>query len=119
MSPMVAVNTPVGQITRANIKIIVTQGGTFGILSVQILLTLLVKNAMKKVDDILTVSNSGQNALSMNINTKFDTPEKNGKSKCHKMDIGKPNHLCPEVSVHGTKIKEVTEDNYLGDVGQP
>ena len=32
------------------------------------------------------------------------------------MHIGKPNHLCPELSLHGTKIMQVTEDTYLGDV---
>jgi hypothetical protein len=86
---------------------------------------LVVYVYMSMVDNILAVSKCGQDALSINmyINTKielkklkFHTPDKNGKSKCHKMHIGKPNHLCPELSVHGTKIKEVTEDTYLGDV---
>ena len=47
---------------------------------------------------------------------KFHTPDRNGKSKCHVMHIGKSNVLCPTLQVHGTDMSQVTEDTYLGDI---
>ena len=57
--------------------------------------------------------------LSTQIETKklkFHTPDINGKSKCHFLHIGKKSKLCPEMQVHGTKIQQVSEDTYLGDI---
>ena len=47
---------------------------------------------------------------------RFHTPDKAGKTKCHKMHIGKPSKTCPKLQVHGTAMKEVKEDTYLGDI---
>ena len=47
---------------------------------------------------------------------EFHTPDANGKSKCHKLHIGKENMTCPELKVHGTAMGQVSEDTYLGDI---
>ena len=143
MNNLVAVNTPVGQTARVNIKKVVTQGGTFGPIECSNSVDTIGKECHEKgkhlytykqmvnvmplsmVDDILVVSKCGQDSLAANtyVNTKielkklkFHTPDRNGKTKCHKLHIGKPSHLCPELRVHGTKMEQVTEDTYLGDV---
>ena len=38
-----------------------------------------------------------------------------GKTKCHRIHIGKRNKLCPPLHVHGTELKTVFSDVYLGD----
>ena len=66
------------------------------------------------VDDILGISLCGNKSIAMNtfINTniemkrlKFHTPVTTGKNKCHKLHIGKPNKLCPELRVHGCPMQ--------------
>ena len=47
---------------------------------------------------------------------RFHTPDENGKTKCHFIHIGSKNHLCPQQEVHGTKMQQVTEDTYIGDI---
>ena len=47
---------------------------------------------------------------------KFHVPDKNGKTKCHKIHIGKNEEFCPKLKVHGTEMESVNEDTYLGDV---
>ena len=77
------------------------------------------------VDDLLAVQHCNIESVSINsfINIQiemkkleFHTPDKNGKSKCHKMHIGKENLFCPDLKVHGTKMGQVNEDTYLGDI---
>ena len=77
------------------------------------------------VDDICGINRCGLPSLVLNteINAhielkklKFHTPDEQGRSKCHKLHIGKKSDCCPELKVHGTKIEEVSEDEYLGDV---
>ena len=77
------------------------------------------------VDDLLGVANCGHNSLALNtfINTQielkklqFHTPDKDGKSKCHVMHVGKHSDICPKLEVHGTVMQEVTHDKYLGDI---
>ena len=46
----------------------------------------------------------------------FHTPDQKGKSKCNVMHVGKKNHLCPTLMVHGTIMGQVTEATYLGDI---
>ena len=143
MNNYVAVNTPVGQTARVNMERIMTQGGTFGPIECSNSIDKIGKKCLDRgkylytykklvnimplsvVDDLLAISLCGQNSLEVNtfINTqvelkklKFHTPDKNGKSKCHKIHIGKKNHLCPQLQVHGTKMVEVTSDTYLGDL---
>ena len=75
-------------------------------------------------DDLLTMSTCGMDSLNMNtfitsqIETKklrFHVPDKDGKSKCHFIHVGKKGN-CPELKVHGSKMEKVSEDTYLGDV---
>ena len=47
---------------------------------------------------------------------KFHDPDANGKSKCHKMHIGRKHGVCPTLKVHGTIMQEVEEETYLGDI---
>jgi hypothetical protein len=44
------------------------------------------------------------------------TPDETGKTKCHKIHVGSGNLVCPELYVHGTTMKQVNEDTYLGDL---
>ena len=39
-----------------------------------------------------------------------------GRSKCHKLHVGKYNPVCPVLRVHGTPMECVESDVYLGDV---
>ena len=140
---LVAVNTPDGQTDRVNIERIVTQGGTFGPLECSNSIDKIGKNCIDNgkdlntyknlvkvrplamVDDLLAMSTCGQESVSMNtfMNTqielkkmRFHTPDKNGKTKCHKIHVGPKNNLCPHLEVHGTKMVEVDHDTYLGDI---
>ena len=140
---LVAVNTAVGLTDRINIPKIVQQGGTWGPClcsnSVDTIgkkirdrgeTTYLYKNMVRvlplaMVDDINAISKCGIESLALNtyINTqielkklRFHVPDKNGKSKCHKIHIGEHSTMCPVLKVHGTVMETVTEDLYLGDV---
>ena len=77
------------------------------------------------VDDLLGFAPCGNKSIALNtfINThmemkklKFHTPDQSGKSKCHKLHVGKTNTLCPELRVHGCPMECVQSDTYLGDV---
>ena len=58
------------------------------------------------VDDLLGFATCGNKSIALNtfINThieikklRFHTPSSTGKTKCHKLHIGKANKLCPEL----------------------
>ena len=77
------------------------------------------------VDDLNGIAKCGIDSLALNtfITTqielkrlRFHVPDENGKSKCHKMHIGRKHNLCPILKVHGTVMQEVTEETYLGDI---
>ena len=77
------------------------------------------------VDDYLGISKCGFKSLELNAfitsqielkKLRFHTPDKNGKTKCHKLHIGKNHSKCPDLKVHGTLMSEVKSDTYLGDV---
>ena len=77
------------------------------------------------VDDLLGIAPCGLESVALNsfINVqiemkklKFHTPGPNGKTKCHKIHVGKKSEFCPALLVHGTKMPEVQSDTYLGDV---
>ena len=76
------------------------------------------------LDDLLSIAHCGFKSLEVNtfINTqiemkrlRFHTPDANGKTKCHKMHVGRKNEHCPVLQVHGTEMQEVSSDVYLGD----
>ena len=77
------------------------------------------------VDDLLAMARCGteSNEVNVFINTeiemkklKFHVPDREGKSKCNKMHIGKRKMDCQGLKVHGCPMKEVGNDTYLGDI---
>ena len=140
---LVAVNTAVGLSKRVNIEKIVTQGGVFGPLQCSNSIDTIGKKCfntgehlysykklvsimpLSMVDDLLAIAPCNQSSVAVNayINAqievkklKFHTPDKNGKSKCHVLHVGKTNEFCPTLQVHGTKMSHVSDDTYLGDI---
>ena len=138
----VAVNTPHGLTERKHMKSLVQQGGTWGPLMCSNSVDTIGKSVwnshepcykykncvrilpLAMVDDILAVCRCGIESLSMNtlINSrielkklKFHTPDKAGRSKCHKIHIGAEDRGCPQLKVHGSEMKDVPFDEYLGD----
>ena len=136
-------NTGVGQTDHFSVPGIVQQGGSWGPMecsnSVDMLGRMcrdrgvhhyMYKNMVRvlplaMVDDILGISVCGNNSLTLNtfINThmemkklQFHTPDRSGKSKCHKLHIGTHKKYCPELRVHGSPMQEVSKDKYLGDI---
>ena len=76
------------------------------------------------VDDLLGFTQCRIKSVALNnfINThiemkklRFHTPDITGKSKCHKMHVGKKSKLCPKLKVHGCEVESVQSDKYLGD----
>ena len=139
----VAVNTAVGQTERVDIHKVVTQGGTWGSLLCSNHIDTIGRRCsdtgeymykykghvevmpLAMVDDLLGVAACGHESLALNtfINTqielkklKFHTPDKNGKSKCNVIHVGNNTGICPQLKVHGTNMKVITHDKYLGDV---
>ena len=48
---------------------------------------------------------------------RFLVPDKNGKTKCHKLNVGANHGTCPILKVHdNTVMEEVSYDTYLGDI---
>ena len=119
---MVAVNTGVGQTDRVAIPQIVQQGGGWGPMQCTNSVYTLGKRCKKRgihsylynglvrvlplsmVDNILGIAACGNKSVALNtfINThmemkklKFHTPDTTGKSKCHKLHMGKSSQMCP------------------------
>ena len=139
----IAVKTGVGLTDRVNMPMLVQQGGTWGgTLCSNSIDTIgkicrdrgqnyyLYKNSARIlplafVDDLSGISRCGSQSQSLNtfINTqielkklRFHTTDAKGKSKCHKLHIGKQTRDCRALKVHGTTMKEVKDDRYLGDI---
>ena len=81
--------------------------------------------ALAMVDDLLGIAPCGLESLALNtfVNVqiemkklKFHTPGPNGKTKCHKIHVGRKNQFCPDLQVHGTVMPAVTSETYLGDI---
>ena len=71
------------------------------------------------MDDILGITKCGLKSVSLNsfLNAsielkklRFHTPNKEGKTKCHVMHVGRNSKFCPQLKVHGTPMQRVTED---------
>ena len=76
-------------------------------------------------DDLNGVAKCGLDSVAMNtfITTqielkklRFHIPDKNGKSKCHKIHVGKNHETCPILKVHDTVMEDVSYNTYLGDI---
>ena len=139
---LVAVNTSAGQTERVAIPSIVQQGSGWGPMQCSVSVDKIGKMSKQRgvhrylykgmvrilplacVDDLLGFAPCGNKSIALNtfINThiemkklKFHTPSLTGKSKCHKLHIGKKRKLCPELRVHGQPMKLVLSEKYLGD----
>ena len=76
------------------------------------------------VDDLFGISKCGPESIALNsfINQEiemkklqFHTSNEKGKSKCHKLHVGKKCKECPNLKVHGKDMVEVQSHTYLGD----
>ena len=139
---LVAVNTPAGQTDRVKIPTIVQQGSGWGPMECSVSMDKLGKMCRERgihqykykgivrllplacIDDLLGFAQCGNKSVELNtfINThiemkklRFHTPELTGKTKCHKIHVGKPNQTCPDLKVHGYPMKSVGSEKYLGD----
>ena len=140
---MVAINTAVGLTERTNIPNIVQQGGTWGpgLCSNSIdnlgkkcqeqgIHNYMYKKKSKVLifamcDDLNGVARCGIDSVALNtfINTqielkklRFHIPDRKGKSKCHKIHVGRKHDMCSVLQVHGTVMESVEYDTYLGDI---
>ena len=140
---MVAVKTAVGLTDRVDIPNIVQQGGTWGpgLCSNSVdklgkkcrdqdIHIYKYKNISKVLifamcDDLNGVAKCGLESVALNTfitaqielkKLRFHVPDKQGKSKCHKMHVGKKHETCPILEVHGTVMEDVKFDTYLGDI---
>ena len=140
---LVAVNTGGGQTERIAVPRIVQQGGGWGPMQCSNSIDTIGKRCrdrgvyyylykhmvrvipLSMIDDILGIGRCGNTSLAINtfINThiqmkklKFHTGNMAGKSKCHKLHVGKSNTLCPELRVHDSPMQSVQSDKYLGDI---
>ena len=139
----VAVNTALGLTDRVNLTNIVMHGGKWGPFKCSNTIDKVGKKCVKAgkhlytykgrvnimplgmVDDLLVVAKCG--AESKDVNTfinaeiemkklRFHIPDSEGKSKCHKIHIGKRKMDCLGLKVHGCLMEEVKSDTYLGDI---
>ena len=140
---MVAINTAVGMTERVNIANIVQQGGTWGPILCSNSIDTLGKKCRDQgihnyryknisevlifamCDDLNGVAKCGLDSVALNtfITTqielkrlKFHVPNKEGKSKCHKLHVGRNHDTCSVLQVHGTEMESVSHDTYLGDI---
>ena len=140
---LMAIRTAVGMTERVGIPDIVQQGGTWGSMLCSNSIDTIGKKCRdgrihcyyyKKrtrilpfgfVDDLNGIARCGQESLDLNIfiNTqielkrlRFHVPDITGKTKCHKLHIGRSHKNCPALKVHGTVMPEVSEETYLGDI---
>ena len=140
---LVAVNTPVGLTDRVDIPEIVQQGGGWGPLECSVNIDTIgrlcrqSKNHIYRyrdainviplamVDDLLGIANCGLESVALNsfINVqiemkklRFHTVDQSGKSKCHRIHVGKKSNFCPSLKIHGTPMQTVKSDTYLGDI---
>ena len=75
--------------------------------------------ALCMVDDILAVQKCSERSVEINsvINTFIEMKKLTlSKSKCSKIHVGKPESGCPELKIHGEKMKESKQEKYLGDM---
>ena len=138
-----AIKTAVGMTERVGIPDIVQQGGTWGSMLCSNSIDTIGKKCRDRgvhcyyykkrtrilplgfVDDLNGVAKCGQESQDLNtfINTqielkrlRFHVPDRNGKTKCHKLHVGRSHKNCPVLKVHGTVMPEVSEETYLGDI---
>jgi hypothetical protein len=126
----VAVKTPAGLTKRELVKEIVLQGEVFGPLQCSVQVDSFGKECLSQskhlysyrgcvgipplamIDDLLAVSDCGVETVKTNayLNAKTSTKKLQfGGQKCHKLHVGKTQHVCPELYVDDWKMKKVKE----------
>ena len=77
------------------------------------------------VDDLMGVAKCGFQSMALNTflttqiemkKLRFHVPDKLGKSKCHKIHVGRSSHFCPKLKVHEAEMETINKDTYLGDI---
>ena len=142
-SNQVSVKTPVGLSEQFSCDEIVLQGGGWGPIQCSVSIDKLGRICTKNqqhmyhyknkvsvvplamIDDLLAIAPCGLESVAVNtfINVHiemkkltFHMTDKNNKSKCHKIHVGKENGHCPILKVHGTIMPSASHDTYLGDI---
>ena len=142
-SNLVAVNTPIGQTERIVIPEIVQQGGSWGPIECSVSIDKIGRDCTKNkkhtyfyknntavvplamVDDLLAIAKCGIESIAINTyivthiemkKLRLHTPDLSGKSKCHRLHVGRDSGLCPKLYVHGSELKSADHDVYLGDI---
>ena len=140
---LVAVNTPVGLTERLDMPEIVQQGSGWGPIQCSVSIDKLGRQCtqgrkyqykykdkvdtvlLAMIDDLLGIAPCGLESIALNtfINVqiemkklRFHTTGPEGKSKCHKIHVGRQNEFCPKLYVHGSLMKSVESETYLGDI---
>ena len=114
----IAVNTPFGITDRETVHKIVMQGEVLAPLKCSVQVDTIGKECIEEkktlyqykgmVDDIISVSKCGINSLLMNsfLNSKTNIKKLQfGTQKCHKLHIGKSDHLCPDLFIDSQKVE--------------
>ena len=74
---------------------------------------------LEMVDDILVISECGQDSVVLNskVNSFIESKKlKLSSTKCHKMHIGKMTPNCPTLKVHDKDMESTDKEKYLGDI---
>ena len=142
-SNLVAINTPMGLTERIDIPEIVQQGGSWGPMECSVSIDKIGRDCTRDnkhnyfykekvpimplamIDDLLAISVCGIESIAINTyivtqiemkKLRLHTPDSTGKSKCHRLHIGKENKFCPKLYIHGSEMQSVQNDTYLGDI---
>ena len=135
----VAVKTPWGSLTdRVELKNLEMQGTVLSNIKCSIQVDSIGKDCLTEnkgiykykncisipplsmVDDIITVSKCGVESIKVNaiVQAKVECKQLElSHLKCYNMHTGKKNqHLCPSLSIHGSKMLKYETKKYLGDI---
>lgn len=131
---LVSVKTKLGGTERENIPNIVQQGGTWGSLVCSNSVDTLGRKCQSRgehfylykgvvrvlplamVDDLNGISRCGLQSISLNTflttqiemkKLRFHVPDKDGKSKCHNIHVGRHSKFCPKLKVHGMRWNQL------------
>jgi hypothetical protein len=134
---LVAVKTPIGLTKRVEINSIVTQGGVLGPILCAVQTDMIGKQSLLEnkhlymykgkvgipslamIDDVAKVSLCGVESIKDNafINSNFEQNKLLlNESKCHNLHCGKSSRHCPHLKARSSKISQVEEEKYVGDI---
>ena len=126
----VSVQTPHGPTERVRVERIVMQGETFAPLECSVQVDSIGKECIEEVkflynykdripvpplamvDDLIAVSRCGTQTVELNAYLNVKTNLKKlqfGEDKCHKMHVGAPNDICPDLFIDTWKVNVIHE----------